>query len=255
MGTVMRTVPPARRRTRGPSPPDSPFAPIAADLEEAERIFDRTLAAVPQPVRPAHRTPPHYRGKRLRPALLLLTAKACGEGDRRPTTRSAAVVEMIHTATLVHDDVLDEADTAPARPDRERRVGQQGQHPARRHAVHARLPPDEHRGRPGVRAHRRGDQPRLRGRTAAGAASAATCDLTEADYFAIIDGKTAALTECCGRLGALYAGASEEVADAAGELRPEPRAGVPDRRRPARPGRRRGRRPARRSAPTSSSRS
>ncbi len=37
-------------------------------------------------------------------------------------------------------------------------------------------------------------------------------ELTEADYFAIIDGKTAALTECCGRLGALYAGASEEVA-------------------------------------------
>ncbi len=36
--------------------------------------------------------------------------------------------------------------------------------------------------------------------------------LSEADYFAIIEGKTAALTECCGRLGALYAGASEEVA-------------------------------------------
>jgi len=36
--------------------------------------------------------------------------------------------------------------------------------------------------------------------------------LAEADYFAIIEGKTAALTECCGRLGALYAGASEEVA-------------------------------------------
>jgi octaprenyl-diphosphate synthase len=37
-------------------------------------------------------------------------------------------------------------------------------------------------------------------------------ELAEADYFTIIDGKTAALTECCGRLGALYAGASEEVA-------------------------------------------
>jgi octaprenyl-diphosphate synthase len=37
-------------------------------------------------------------------------------------------------------------------------------------------------------------------------------ELTEADYFTIIDGKTAALTECCGRLGALYAGASDEVA-------------------------------------------
>jgi octaprenyl-diphosphate synthase len=36
--------------------------------------------------------------------------------------------------------------------------------------------------------------------------------LTETDYFAIIEGKTAALTECCGRLGALHAGASEEFA-------------------------------------------
>ena len=65
-------------------------------------------------------------------------------------------------------------------------------------------------------------------------------DLTEADYFAIIDGKTAALTECCGRLGALYAGASEEVGGAAGELRPAPGTRVPDRRRPARPHRQRG---------------
>lgn len=37
--------------------------------------------------------------------------------------------------------------------------------------------------------------------------------LSEADYFEIVDGKTAALTEVCGRLGALYAGASEQVAD------------------------------------------
>ena len=37
-------------------------------------------------------------------------------------------------------------------------------------------------------------------------------NLTEADYFAIVEGKTAALTECCGRLGALYAGAGDELA-------------------------------------------
>lgn len=36
--------------------------------------------------------------------------------------------------------------------------------------------------------------------------------LSEADYFAILEGKTAALTECCGRLGALYSGAGEEIA-------------------------------------------
>ena len=38
-------------------------------------------------------------------------------------------------------------------------------------------------------------------------------ELTETDYFAIIEGKTAALTECATRLGALHAGASEEVAE------------------------------------------
>ena len=47
-------------------------------------------------------------GKRLRPALVLLSARACGyDGPHRFTL--AAVVEMIHTATLLHDDVVDES--------------------------------------------------------------------------------------------------------------------------------------------------
>src|SRR4029077_8911085 len=47
-------------------------------------------------------------GKRLRPALVLLSALACGyEREHRYTL--AAVVEMIHTATLLHDDVVDES--------------------------------------------------------------------------------------------------------------------------------------------------
>ena len=47
-------------------------------------------------------------GKRLRPALLLLAAGACGYAGRDQYTL-AAVVEMIHTATLLHDDVVDES--------------------------------------------------------------------------------------------------------------------------------------------------
>ena len=47
-------------------------------------------------------------GKRLRPALVLLSARACGRCSAS-TWSLAAAVEMIHTATLVHDDVLDEA--------------------------------------------------------------------------------------------------------------------------------------------------
>ncbi len=47
-------------------------------------------------------------GKRLRPAVLLLTARACGyRGNKHHVL--AAVVEMIHTATLLHDDVVDES--------------------------------------------------------------------------------------------------------------------------------------------------
>ena len=47
-------------------------------------------------------------GKRLRPALLMMTARACGyAGDAHYIL--AAVIEMIHTATLLHDDVVDES--------------------------------------------------------------------------------------------------------------------------------------------------
>ncbi len=54
-------------------------------------------------------------GKRLRPALLLLSSKLLnytGQG----AVKLGAVVEMIHTATLVHDDIIDEAETRRGRP-------------------------------------------------------------------------------------------------------------------------------------------
>lgn len=54
-------------------------------------------------------------GKRIRPLLLLLSAKAlCSTTPAR--IRLGAVVEMLHTATLVHDDIIDEADTRRGRP-------------------------------------------------------------------------------------------------------------------------------------------
>jgi octaprenyl-diphosphate synthase len=58
-------------------------------------------------------------GKRIRPALLLLAAKSLGyqqSGAGTAIARLGAVVEMIHTATLVHDDIIDEADTRRGRP-------------------------------------------------------------------------------------------------------------------------------------------
>ena len=50
------------------------------------------------------------KGKRIRPTLVLLSAKVCG-GVTDATYRAATLVELLHTATLVHDDVVDEAET------------------------------------------------------------------------------------------------------------------------------------------------
>lgn len=49
-------------------------------------------------------------GKRLRPLLVLMTAKACG-GIIPETYLGAVTVELLHTATLIHDDVIDKSDT------------------------------------------------------------------------------------------------------------------------------------------------
>ena len=54
-------------------------------------------------------------GKRLRPALLLLCARALG-GHGASAIRMGAVVEILHAATLVHDDVIDQAETRRGRP-------------------------------------------------------------------------------------------------------------------------------------------
>jgi octaprenyl-diphosphate synthase len=54
-------------------------------------------------------------GKRIRPLLLLLSARALGCEDEA-RIRMGAVVEMLHTATLVHDDIIDEANTRRGRP-------------------------------------------------------------------------------------------------------------------------------------------
>src|SRR5246127_5381680 len=62
-------------------------------------------------------------GKRLRPALLLLSARYAGRSNRQSAIRLAAVVELLHSATLIHDDVIDSADTRRGRPSANSRWG------------------------------------------------------------------------------------------------------------------------------------
>src|SRR3954451_19053714 len=87
-----------------------PLSLVAADLAEVDRLYDDALLPFRTRFGPIVQHLKHYRGKRLRPALVLLAGHACGRVTREHHVLGA-VVEMIHTATLVHDDVLDEAET------------------------------------------------------------------------------------------------------------------------------------------------
>lgn len=88
---------------------DSLRLPVAPSLHDVVRVFDDELRSDQPFVADLCRRAAGYRGKMLRPTLLLLTAEAC-RGVRREHIVLAAVVEMVHVATLVHDDVLDEAE-------------------------------------------------------------------------------------------------------------------------------------------------
>lgn len=209
MGNVMLTVPPATPGV-GYKPAGLAFTPVARDIEDADRIFDRTLAAYRGPFGSLIEHLRHYRGKRLRPALLLLTAKALGKLSPHHHTLAAAV-EMIHTATLVHDDVLDEAELRRHMPTVNAGWGNKVSillgDMLFTHAFHLTSTVDRRACEIIGEATNRVCAGELRQVSERG-----NLAITEENYFCIIDGKTAALTECCGRLGALYAGASEEVA-------------------------------------------
>jgi len=91
------------------------FELLRDDLEAVEREFGRdTVSAVPA-ITDIGEYLRAGGGKRIRPALLLLSAKLF-DYTGRGAIRLGAVVEMIHTATLVHDDIIDEARTRRGRP-------------------------------------------------------------------------------------------------------------------------------------------
>ncbi len=88
---------------------------VRDDLRRVEAEISRESSAPVEAITTIGRYIHSSGGKRLRPALLLLSSKLTGDGGES-AVRLAAVVEMIHTATLVHDDVIDVAQTRRGRP-------------------------------------------------------------------------------------------------------------------------------------------
>ncbi len=87
---------------------ESALTLIEAELKNVELQFRKDLESGVDLIRSVGEYILSSGGKRIRPALLLLSARLCGyEGNRHISL--ASVIEFIHTATLLHDDVVDDA--------------------------------------------------------------------------------------------------------------------------------------------------
>lgn len=82
---------------------------IRTDLEETEQIFEKLRSEFGGPLKPLGDHVLTSQGKRLRPTILLLSSRLGGRDDRAVAPMVAAVVELIHMATLIHDDSIDES--------------------------------------------------------------------------------------------------------------------------------------------------
>src|SRR5262245_18444587 len=89
--------------------PEEIFSLVHHDLALVEQEFERNVSDASTLVSSIARYLHDGGGKRVRPALLLLASRLVSGEASQSAVRMAAVMEMLHTATLVHDDIIDEA--------------------------------------------------------------------------------------------------------------------------------------------------
>jgi len=186
------------------------FDLVRADLAKVEEEFCQHSVSNVRPITELGQYLHLSGGKRLRPALLLLSAKLCGyEGPS--AIRLGAVMELIHTATLIHDDVIDEAETRRGRPSTNSRWGNHTSVLAGdwlyMQAFNIALTERNFKtldiliGLTQVMVE--GELLQL--------TQLKRIDLTEDDYLELVYRKTACLFSACLRLGALLGGQGEEA--------------------------------------------
>ncbi len=92
------------------------LAPVAQDFAAMDTFINEGITSKVALVMAVSKHVVEAGGKRMRPIMCLLAAKACGVTDLEAHRRLAAIIEMLHTATLVHDDVVDESGLRRGRP-------------------------------------------------------------------------------------------------------------------------------------------
>ena len=187
-------------------------APVATEMEQFNDAFRRTLYSdnplLEQAVEHLLRAP----GKQLRPLLVLLSARTVGQVSEN-VIRVALALEMLHTASLVHDDVVDESDRRRGLPSVNALLSNQV----------AVLAGDFILSKALDCAAQTGDVRMVQYIAQLGQLLAdgellqmhnqETEELSEGAYFEIVSRKTASLFSVCARLGVLAAGGTEREAE------------------------------------------
>jgi len=178
------------------------YRPVRTELETVERRLLEILESENELLTRAVFDILKAGGKRLRPALVLMASKACGDCGER-SVRLAVALELIHTTSLIHDDVIDGAELRRGTTSVNARWGNKISVLAGDHLyakVVSMLVED-------------GDLDVLR--TVAAAVAEMThseigqtlrrheMHVTEEEYLATIGGKTGSLMSCCCRVGAM----------------------------------------------------
>ena len=184
--------------------------PIEAELKQYRMLFEETLQSNNPILHLALNHLLQRQGKMMRPIMVLLAARMVGEVNER-VLHAAVSLELLHTASLVHDDVVDESD---------RRRGQRsvnalldnkaavlvGDFLLSKALYHAAA----------TNSNRVVTWVSELGQTLSDGellqlANLDKKNISEEDYFEVIDKKTASLFETCARAGAMLAGAGEDA--------------------------------------------
>lgn len=198
--------------------PPSVMAQLSEHLASVERVLSRRCQSQVESVDTVGRTTLEAGGKRLRPALVAVCGLALNpQADQKRLAFLGSAIEMIHMASLVHDDVMDHASMRRGKPTAASIVGNES----------AILSGDVLLAKSMMMLAEDGDLTVIREMAAAVVRTAEgqvaeidvrdNLDLPREDHLNIIRNKTADLLASCCRVGALAAGASAEVVDQIGQ--------------------------------------
>ena len=193
------------------------YSSVHDDLDAVERVMLNTVRSENSKLNEICNYVLNSNGKRVRPAMCILSYKACGgsQGNVRKTVDIGAAIEIIHNATLVHDDINDQGDL---------RRGAKVAY--KKYSISRSIVAGDYLFALGFRLMGTSSSEIVNYLVdASSAMSAGEFDqkdfehnhsVTEIDYMRIIEGKTSRLIECAAKSGAFLASADVRTIDEVG---------------------------------------